>query len=69
MELLNVDNWLETNKITINTKKTEVICFGNEFMKKLDNKTVKYLGTPLDRKDKVKHLGLYFDHKMQCFSN
>ena len=65
-ELLNVDNWLEINKMTINTKKTEVIFFGNEsHLKKLDNKTVKYLDTPLDRKDKVKYLGVYFDHKLQ----
>ena len=48
-ELLNVDNWLEINKMTINTKKTEVIFFGNEsHLKKLDNKTVKYFDTPLD---------------------
>ena len=42
-ELLNVDQWLSINKMTVNTKKTEVIFFGNKpRLKKLDNKTVKY---------------------------
>ena len=53
-------------KMTINIKKTEVIFFGNKaHLKKLDNKTVRYLNTPLDRKDKVKYLGVLFDEKMQ----
>ena len=52
--------------MTINTKKTEVIFFGNKaHLKKLDNKTVRYLDTPLKRKDKVKYLGVLFDEKMQ----
>ena len=52
--------------MTINTKKTEVIFFGNKaHLKKLDNKTVRYLDTPLKRKDKVKYLGVIFDEKMQ----
>ena len=52
--------------MTINTKKTEVIFFGNKaHLRKLDNKTVRYLDTPLKRKDKVKYLGVLFDEKMQ----
>ena len=52
--------------MTINNKKTEVIFFGNKaHLKKLDNKTVRYLDTPLKRKDKVKYLGVLFDEKMQ----
>ena len=52
--------------MTINTKKTEVIFFGNKaHLKKLDNKTLRYLNTPLKRKDKVKYLGVLFDEKMQ----
>ena len=52
--------------MTINTKKTEVIFFGNKaHLKKLGNKTVRYLDTPLKRKDKVKYLGVLFDEKMQ----
>ena len=40
--------------------------FGNKaHLKKLDNKTVRYLDTPLKRKDKVKYLGVLFDEKMQ----
>ncbi len=54
-ELVNVDQWLSKNKMTINTKKTEVIFFGNKsHLEKLGNKTVKFLDTPLNRKDKVK---------------
>ena len=65
-ELSNVDHWLSINKMTINTKKTEVIFFGNKaHLRKLDNKTVRYLDTPLKRKDKVKYLGVLFDEKMQ----
>ena len=63
---LNVDHWLSINKMTINTKKTEVIFFGNKaHLKKLDNKTVRYLDTSLKRKDKIKYLGVLFDEKMQ----
>ena len=52
-ELSNVDHWLSINKMTINTKKTEVIFFGNKaHLKKLDNKTVRYLDTPL--KERIK---------------
>ena len=65
-ELNNVDRWLiSINKMTINTKKTEVIFFGHEaHLKKLVNKTVRYLDTPLERKDKVKYLEVLFDEKM-----
>ena len=53
-ELSNVDHWISINKMTINTKKSEVILFGNEAcLKKLDNKTIRYLDTPLKRKDKI----------------
>ena len=63
-ELLNVDQWLSINKMTVNTKKTEVIFFGNKScLKKLDNKTVKYLGTPLERKKEAKYLGIIFDEE------
>ena len=65
-ELTNVENWLNVNKMTINTKKTEVIFFGNNgTLKKLENKTVKFAGTPLKRKDNVKYLGVVFDEKLQ----
>ena len=41
------------------------IFFGNKSrLKKLDNKTVKYLGTPLERKKEAKYLGVIFDEKM-----
>ena len=35
------------------------------YLKKLYNKTVRYLDTPLRKKDKVKYLGVLFDEKMQ----
>ena len=65
-ELNNINFWLENNKMTINTKKTEVIFFGNEsHLKQVGNKTVNFLRTPLKRKECVKYLGVYFDEKMQ----
>ena len=65
-ELENVANWLENNKMTINTQKTEVIFFGNHAsLKKVGKRTVNYLGTPLKRNDHVKYLGVIFDEKMQ----
>ena len=65
----NVDQWLSINKMTVNTKKTEVIFFGNKSrLKKLDNKTVKYLGTLLELKKEAKYLGVIFDEKMQWSS-
>ena len=39
--------------------------FSLSSLKKLDNKTVKYLGTPLERKKEAKYLGVIFDEKMQ----
>ena len=64
-ELFNVDQWLSMNKMTVNTKDMEVIFFG---LKKLDNKTVKYLGTPLECKKEAKYLRVIFDEKMQWSS-
>ena len=62
-----LDHWLSINKMTFNTNETEVIFFGNKaHLKKLVNKTVRYLDTPLKRKDKVKYLGVLLDVKMQC---
>ena len=57
--------------MAVNTKKTEVvyIFFGNKSrLKKLHNKTVKYIGTPLERKKEAKYLGVIFDEKMQWSS-
>ena len=55
--------------MTVNTKKTEGIFFGNKSrLKKLDNKTVKQLVTPLERKKEAKYLGVIFDEKMQWSS-
>ena len=65
-ELENVANWLENNKMTINTQKTEVIFFGNHSsLKKIGKRTVNYSGTLLKRNDHVKYLGVIFDEKMQ----
>ena len=55
--------------MTVNAKQTEVIFFGNKsHVKKLDNKTVKYLDTPLERKKELKYLRVIFDEKMQWSS-
>ena len=50
--------------MTINTDKTETIFFGNHSqLKKVENKTVNYMGIPLKRSEKVKYLGVIFDQK------
>jgi hypothetical protein len=65
-ELLHIDLWLKNNKMTINTDKTETIFFGNHSqLKKVENKTINYMGVPLKRSEKVKYLGVIFDQKMQ----
>ena len=65
-ELSHIDLWLKNNKMTINTDKTETIFFGNHSqLKKVENKTVNYMGIPLKRSEKVKYLGVIFDQKMQ----
>ena len=56
-ELNNVDHWLSINKMTINRNMAQ--------LKKLDNKTVRYLDTPLERKDKVNLSWSIFYEKMQ----
>ena len=44
----DVDHWLSINKMTINTKKKKR--FGNKaHLKKLENRTVRYLNTPAGR--------------------
>ena len=44
-ELSHIDLWLKNNKMTINTDKTETIFFGNHSqLKKVENKTVNYMG-------------------------
>ena len=65
-ELSHIDLWLKNNKMTINTDKTETIFFGNHSqLKKVENKTVNYMGIPLKRSEKVKYLGVIYDQKMQ----
>ena len=65
-DLARVDQWLQNNKMTINMTKTEFISFGTKRrLDKFDNKTVNYMGTPLERKRSVKYLGVIFDEKMQ----
>ena len=50
----------------INLLCSQKLRFGNRaHLKKLDNKTVKYLDTPSVRKYKVKYLGVHFDKKTQ----
>ena len=52
--------------MTINTDKTETNYFGNHSqLKKVENKTINYMGIPLQRSEKVKYLGVVFDQKMQ----
>ena len=65
-QLSCIDLWLKTNKMTINTDKTETIFFGNHSqLKKVEKLTIKYMGIPLKRSNKVKYLGVLFDEKMQ----
>ena len=65
-ELRCVDHWLSINKMTINTKKIEVVFFGNkahpEKLVKIFFLKCQYL------KEKIKsnnNLGVLFDEKMQ----
>ena len=54
-ELRNVDHWLSINKMPINTKKTEVIFFGNKaHLTKLDKKNCQVFGYILHLKEKIK---------------
>ena len=56
--------------MAINTDKTETILFGNHSqLKKVENKTVNYIGIPLKRSEKVKYLGVIFDQKKDHIKN
>ena len=64
-ELSNVKMWLNKNKLTLNTDKTEVIFFGTKRkLKSFKDVSINYNNIPLKSKDKVKYLGVTFENTM-----
>ena len=65
LELSNVENWLNLNKLTPNIKKCETIFFANKHNQKFcRNGKVKFKGKELETKESVKYLGVHFDSKL-----
>ena len=61
-ELVNLQKWLNLNKLTPNKKKCETIFFGNTLnLKKSNNIRISFDGELLETKSCVKYLGVYFD--------
>ena len=57
-----VTTWMMKNKLTVNTKKTQAMCFGTKCItNQLDNTVVRYEGTTIDVVDSYKYLGVVLD--------
>ena len=62
----NIGNWLKTNKLTLNVKKSNLILFNIKKNPKLISGTNRiYIGSDqLEHKETAKYLGVYFDKKL-----
>ena len=64
-ELINVSNWFRANKLSLNTKKTKFILFGNKQIPDLVNKfSVSIDGYLLEQVQHTKFLGVFIDAKL-----
>ena len=62
-DLNGVSKWLNNNELTINIKKSKVVCFSTH-SRKVDNINLKINDQTLDIVDSYKYLGLILDSKM-----
>jgi exonuclease III len=65
IQLKKVEEWLKLNKLTINTKKCEILYFGNKRKLSLCKEfPIVFCGKDIAIKEKVKYLGVIFDEEM-----
>ena len=60
--LLSVRDWMNCNRLKMNTKKTEFICFGSSHqLRKLEMSSIDVCSDIIDRAVHMKYLGCWFD--------
>ena len=64
--LVDIQNWMSSNKLKLNPDKTEFILFGNDKQRELLKSCfpIEILGSDLLPTDKVKNLGVTFDSRL-----
>ena len=68
-DLKNLSNWLDANKISLNTSKTELLLFRHPNKNINYNLKAKLNGKLLRQSKYVKYLGLYIDHHLNWNHN
>ena len=69
-ELNHISDWFKSNKLSLNTKKTNYLIFKNKFSNKKDiNIEIKIDDTKLTQVNTTKFLGLLIDHNLSWISH
>ena len=68
-DLKRLTNWLDTNKISLNTTKTELIYFRKKRAVTPTNNKIKLNGKRLIPTDHIKYQGVYFDETLSGFAH
>ena len=64
LELTKVFEWLSSNKLTLNMKKSKFMIITNKKKKDIPNFTVKIDSRPLEECNSYKYLGIHIDNKL-----
>ena len=68
-DLKRLTNWLDANKISLNTTKTELIYFRKKRAVTHTNNKIKLNGKRLIPTDHIKYLGVYLDETLSGFAH
>ena len=68
-DLKRLTNWLDANKISLNSTKTELIYFCKKRSATPTNNKIKINGKRLTPTDHIKYLGVYLDETLSGFAH
>ena len=63
-DLYSLNEWFQTNKLSLNVSKTNYVLFNNTRVDNADNFNLTIANESIERKNEVKFLGLYLDSKL-----
>ena len=63
-DLHSLNEWFQTNKLSLNVSKTNYVLFNNTRVDNADNFNLTIANESIERKNEVKFLGLYLDSKL-----
>ena len=68
--LVDIQTWMNENRLKMNTTKTEFICFGGiKQLQKCEIENIDVCGTPVPRSNQIRYLGTWFDEHLNFKHN